>query len=157
MDFIRKNKFTVLALTFFVLFFILIIGAKDLFVPNTKIANYGDRLDGIKEISKDEKENINTKIKEKEFVKDASVTINGKILNVLITVSDDTTLDNAKSLSKVIVENISDEVKTTYDVQVFIAKDNKDQNNFPIIGYKHFNSEDFSWSRDREIQTNEGE
>ena len=65
---------------------------------------------------------------------------------------------DAKKIGSYVLEKVSDEIKKDYDIQVYISKNNKDLNNFPIIGNKHVDNEEISWSKDREIITSsEGE
>lgn len=157
-SFLKKNKFTVFALVFLVLLFILIICAKELFFPNVGSAIYGDRLNGIVEIKKDDKEGIVNSLKENENVTDAKSSVTGKTLEVYITVKDEVSIGDAKKIGSSILDKISDEIKRDYDVQVYISKNNQEMNNFPIIGYKHKDNENLSWSKDREIITSsEGE
>ena len=66
----------------------------------------------------------------------------------MLTVGDDLGLDQAKALSDVVYQEFSPDVQKFYDFQVFIQKTNG-ASNFPIIGYKHHNKENFSWTRDR--------
>lgn len=157
-NFLKKNKFTVFALVFLILLFILIISAKQLLFPNIGSAIYGNRLNGIVEIKKDDKEGITNHLKENENVIDAKASVTGKILEVYITVKDEVKLDDAKKIGSSILEKISEEIKADYDIQVYISKNSVEENNFPIIGNKHVNNKDFSWSKDREIVTSsEGE
>lgn len=157
-NFLKKNKFTVFALVFLVLLFILIICAKELFFPNVGSAIYGDRLNGIVEVKKEDKETIVNSLKENENVVEAKSSVTGKTLEVFITVKDEVSLGNAKKIGSSILDKVSDEIKKDYDIQVYISKNSKEQNNFPIIGNKHVDNEGFSWTKDREIVTSsEGE
>ena len=109
------------------------------------------RLDGIEEVeitSKQEK-NIVSKLEEKDEVKSVDTDIKGRILNVIITVNDDVELDPAKALASVITENLEEDQNGYYDIQVFIKKSNEEDTRFPIIGYKHQDKDEFSWSKDR--------
>ena len=152
-NFLKKNKFTVFALVFLVLLFILIICAKELFFPNVGSAIYGDRLNGIVEVKKEDKETIVNSLKENENVVEAKSSVTGKTLEVFITVKDEVSLGDAKKIGSSILEKVSDEIKKDYDIQVYISKNSKEQNNFPIIGNKHVKNEGFSWTKDREIVT----
>lgn len=152
-SFLKKNKFTVFALVFLVLLFILIICSKELFFPNVGSAIYGDRLNGIVEIKKEDKEVIVNSLKENENVVEAKSSVTGKILEVYITVKDEVSLGDAKKIGSSILEKVSDEIKNDYDIQVYISKNSEEQNNFPIIGNKHVDNETISWSKDREIIT----
>ncbi len=150
----RRNKkmertiVLVVAICFFVLVFVfykLVLSQ----TTDTQ-AIYGDRLDGIEEvkISKTKKEEIANSIKEVGNNKNVKVTIQGKIINVMITINDDVTRDSAKGLADKVLEKLSEDEKRFYDIQVFIKKDVEDAQ-LPIIGYHHPKKNGFSWTLDR--------
>ena len=68
-NFLKKNKFTVFALVFLILLFILIISAKQLLFPNIGSAIYGNRLNGIVEVKKDYKEGVMLSVNKDYIVK----------------------------------------------------------------------------------------
>ncbi len=149
--FIKNNKLTVITSIICLVFVILVFAIKLTFFPDEGRAIYGDRLDGIEEVeitSKQEK-NIVSKLEEKDEVKSVDTDIKGRILNVIITVNDDVELDPAKALASVITENLEEDQNGYYDIQVFIKKSNEEDTRFPIIGYKHQDKDEFSWSKDR--------
>ena len=149
--FIKNNKLTVITFIICLVFVILVFAIKPTFFPDEGRAIYGDRLDGIEEVeitSKQEK-NIVSKLEEKDEVKSVDTDIKGRILNVIITVNDDVELDPAKALASVITENLEEDQNGYYDIQVFIKKSNEEDTRFPIIGYKHQDKDEFSWSKDR--------
>ena len=87
-----------------------------------------------------------------------SASRDGKTLEVYITVKDEVILGDAKQIGSSILEKISEEIKKDYDIQVYVSKNSTEQSNFPIIGYKHKDNGEFSWSKDREIiKSSEGE
>lgn len=149
--FIKNNKLTVITFIICLVFVILVFAIKLTFFPDEGRAIYGDRLDGIEEVeitSKQEK-NIVSKLEEKDEVKSVDTDIKGRILNVIITVNDDVELDPAKALASVITEHLEEDQNGYYDIQVFIKKSNEEDTRFPIIGYKHQDKDEFSWSKDR--------
>ena len=148
--FIKNNKLVVITFVICLIFVILLFAIKLTFFPNEGTAIYGDRLDGIEKvkITESEEDSIIATLEDKAEVKEASCDIEGRILNVLITVNDDVELDQAKALTTSIIENLEEDQTTYYDIQVFISKDN-DDTRFPIIGYKHQNKDEFSWTKDR--------
>ena len=148
--FIKNNKITVVAFIICVIFVILVFAIKLTFFPNEATAIYGDRLDGIKEVEITDKEQdkIVKALEEKDEVSKASCDIQGRILNILITVNDDVELSSAKALTTSITDNLKEDQTTYYDIQIFISKNN-DDSRFPIIGYKHQNKDGFSWTKDR--------
>ena len=156
MNWIKKNKFTCLAILLFVL--ITVVGYKTMkvFFPDTDSAIYGDRLDNKVAVKKSVYDSLKTKIGEQEFVKEVTVRENGRTINIIATVIDSTSIDAAKSLSGMILEHFSEMQIGYYDFQLFVKKEDKSENNFPIIAYKQHNSSEFSWSKDRDKVT-EGE
>ena len=149
--FIKNNKLTVITFIICLIFVILVFAIKLTLFPNEGRAIYGDRLEGIEkvEITSKQQKNIISKLEEKDEVKSVETDIKGRILNVIITVNDDVELDSAKALTSLVVENLEEDQTTYYDIQVFIKKSNEEDTRFPIIGYKHQDKNEFSWSKDR--------
>ena len=151
MSFIRKNKFVIIAIGVFLILVIIAFQVVNMFFPEEGKALYGDRLDGIEEVELSDKalSGIAAKIEEDAAVKEASVSVAGKIVEVIITVQDDTTVEAAKGLNTIILDSLKKKEKSFYDVQIFVKKDT-DAADFPIIGYKHHAKDSFSWTKDRE-------
>ncbi len=149
-NFIKNNKVTVVAFIICVIFVVLVFAIKLTFFPNEGTAIYGDRLDGIEkvEITDKQQKGIIKSLEDKDEVKSADTDIKGRTLNVLITVNDDVELDPAKALTSSVIDNLKKDQTSFYDIQVFISKDN-DDTRFPIIGYKHQDKDEFSWTKDR--------
>lgn len=115
---------------------------------NSETGKYGNRLDSIKKVkvSNKEKDSIKEAIEKEAKASDCSVNVQGKIINVIFTISDDGTVEEAKAISGKILEKLSDDIKSLYDVQVFIRKkDVKDSTDFPMIGYKNTKNNKFVW------------
>lgn len=152
MDFIRKNKFTMIAIFCFLLLVILLVQVKNTFFPNMGKAIYGNRLEGIENVKISDKELTTVKdtLKKNDTINKVSTIVSGKLVNVIITVGDDLGLEQAKKLAGEVYKEFTTEQQKFYDFQVFIQKSN-DASDFPIIGYKHHNREGFSWTRDRTV------
>lgn len=150
MSFIRKNKFIILAIAIFLILVILAFKLVSIFLPAEGTALYGERLDGIEEvkISNSKLTKIEDSLKADGAVKKAEVDVAGKIIEVIITVKDDTSVDTAKGLNTKVLESLTEKEKRFYDVQIFVKKDT-DAADFPIIGYKHHAKDTFSWTKDR--------
>ncbi len=153
MSFIRKNKFVIIAIAVFLILVIVAFQVVNMFFPEEGKALYGDRLDGIEEVELTDKklESIASSIEEDAAVKNAEVSVAGKIVEVIITVQDDTSTDTAKGLNTKVLESLDDDEKKFYDIQIFLTKET-DANDFPIIGYKHHSKDSFSWTKDREAE-----
>lgn len=150
MSFIRKNKFVILAIGVFLILVFLAFQIVSMFFPEEGKALYGERLDGIEEVELSDKKltKIESTLKSDEAVKKADVSVAGKIVEVIITVQDDTSADTAKGLNTKVLDSLTKKEKEFYDVQIFIKKDT-DAADFPIIGYKHHAKDSFSWTKDR--------
>ncbi len=150
MSFIRKNKFVIIAIGIFLILVILAFQVVRMFFPAEGTALYGNRLDGIEEVelSNNKLNKIASALEDNESVKEASVSVQGKIIEVIITAQDDTTVDAAKGLNTIILDALNKDEKGFYDIQIFVTKDT-DASDFPIIGYKHYAKDDFSWTKDR--------
>ncbi len=151
--YIKEHKIVVVAILFLIILLVLSYMAKQVFFSNASNAAYGSRLDGIKEvkITKSDKEALINKIEEDGAVKKCEYNLQGKIVNVTITVNDDVSLDTAKGLASKVLEEFDTDQKSFYDFQIFVRKDNN-ASDFPIIGYKQNAKEGFSWTKDRVAQ-----
>lgn len=150
MSFIRKNKFVIIAIGVFLILVVLVFQIATMFFPEEGTALYGDRLDGIEEVelSNSKLTKIESNLKSDGAVKEADVSVVGKIVEVIITVQDDTSVDTAKALNTKVLDSLSNKEKKFYDIQIFVKKDSE-ATDFPIIGYKHHAKDTFSWTKDR--------
>lgn len=147
-EYVKKNSKVVTIVGICILVVIALLLVKDLFMFDEFTAIYGTRLNGINKykISANQKSNAEEKIK--KDVKKVKVRVSGRIVNVLVTTNNDTSLDDAKNISARVLEEFRDDQKKYYDFQFFIENDeNKDQ--YPIMGYKHHAKNDISWTKDR--------
>lgn len=157
MKYIKRNKLTVLVIVIFVL--VVALGAymyHTIFLGNKSEA-YGNRLDGIEsvKITSDQYKTIEEKLKDNANVLEVSTNLNGKIVNVIITVKDEVNKDTAKKIAAPVLKEFDKEQLAFYDIQIFVKKNNKELNDFPIVGYKQNGKEGLSWSKDRQVTTNE--
>ena len=150
MKWIKKNKFTVVAITIFVVLAIIGYKAKEMFFPNQRTAIYGDRLDGKIAVEQKTYDEMKAKISESDKVKNVSIRENGRRIDIMVTVNGDTSKSDAKKLVDNILEPFSESQIGYYDFQMYIKKDETEENDFPIIGYKQHNSSSFVWSKDRD-------
>ena len=151
MKFIKRHKGLIVALIIFILVFVLFLLVYKSFFPDEETAIYGSRLEGIEkvELKKADKTKIDEALK--GISKKTKVRVQGRIIEVSISLNDEVNRDTAKAESNKILEQISKEQKEYYDIQVFISKEGQteDAAQFPIIGYKHHISEGFTWTKDR--------
>ncbi len=148
MNFIKQNKGTIIAVAIFVISVIFCVQVFHVFFTSDEKALYGNRLEGrdAVRISSTDKDKITEALKSE--VKKTTIRESGRIINVIITADDNATLEQAKALGTKVQEQLSAKQVKYYDIQVIIKKD-VEANDFPIIGYKHHNKDNFSWTKDR--------
>ena len=151
--FIKKHRYTLILLLIFILLGFLTIKVKDILVPDEGKATYGDRLKGIEkhEISKETYQKIDEDLGNNKNVKNISHRIQGKVLNYFITVDDKVAVKDAKEIGNKITTFLDEDTLSFYSLQIYISKEDKALNNFPIIGYKDPLAKNISWTKDREI------
>lgn len=159
MEYIKKNKLTVFIIAIFVVFVIMGGYLYNALFANGRSGIYGDRLEGIDSVKISDKQykNIKSKLKENENVTKVSTDLKGKIVNIIITVKDEVSKDDAKNIAATSLTEFDEEQLKFYDIQIFVKKDNKDLNDFPIIGYKQNGKDGLTWSKDRQVTSNETE
>lgn len=149
MKFLKEHAKLIAIVVIFVLAVIILFSIyNSIFLNNS--SKYGDRLKGIDEVkvtSNLEKE-IKENIKTLDITKSVEIEESGKIINVIALVNDDIEVNKSKEIGNKVIEKLSDKQKKYFDVQIFIKKSSKDEN-FPIIGYKHHNKDNITWTKDR--------
>ena len=157
MRYIKNNKLTAFVILIFILMVILSSYLYNTFFGSGRSEAYGDRLDGLEavEITKEQYDNVKEKLKENEKVTKVTTDLKGKIVNIIITVKDDVNKADAKKIAEVALTVFEKEQLEFYDIQIFVKKDNAELNDFPIVGYKQNGKEGLTWSKDRQVTTNE--
>lgn len=149
MNFIKRNKILVglILIAIIIMASILIIIFSNLSLGGNN--KYGNRLDNIEEhpITSEMITDIKTEISSFEKVEDISYHLEGKLMNFIITVEDSLIEDDAKNYGNRIIETLSNEIKTYYDVQVLIDSTDEESTTYPIIGYKHKTSDMLVWKQ----------
>ena len=149
MNFIKKNKITIIIIAIFAVCVFIITGLINAFFPEEGTAIYGNRLDGIDKvaISDTTLKELEDKFKD-DAVKSVSARVSGKTIEIQMVVNDDVDPGTAKIYGEKTLEVFSKEQKEYYDIQVFAKKDIETVE-YPIIGYKHKTKETFTWTKDR--------
>ena len=157
MRYLRRNKFTIIAIVLLIVFVFIGVQLRNIFMPDEGKASYGDRLSELKDhkLSKDWFSKIEEKFKEDSRVTKIEYKVHGKIINLIITVGDDVDIGTAKEIGNSTVGMFENEELTYYSLQVYLKKDNETLNNFPIVGYKGTATDSLQYSKDREITQTE--
>ena len=126
MRFMKKHKLTTFIIIIYIAVIIILYFLYKIFMGSNGLPVYGDRLDGIENvpITEELKDQIVEEISKTNYVMRVTRPyINGKILKVVITVSDLAQLQPAKDLSTRILELLDADQRAFYDVEVFLNKE----------------------------------
>jgi len=160
-EYIKNHKKTIILVVLFYLLVVLVIIIARFLMPDDSIDSNKERYKDIGEYPIDEA--VYKKIDE-EYDKNTNVTkktthrVQGKTINIYVTLDDKATVADAKKLGDVVISAFDEKTLSYYSIQVWMLKENKELNNFPIVGMKHPQSEKLVWTQDREItKDDEGE
>lgn len=147
---LKKNRYTMIVFCIFLGLFILGALIFSIVMPSTdENKKYGNRLEDIEKagavITKDETAKIVDAVEKKNFVKSASTSVEGRIINVIVEVKDGTDIKEAKTLDKVVLDAVSDKQKKLYDIQLFLKNENGKAKGYPAIGYKNSSDKGFAF------------
>lgn len=153
--FLKRNRYTCILIFIFILFVILGLKVKDILVPDEGRATYGERLKNIDKhsISNETYDKIDEGLKKNSSVVKVSHRLQGKTINYFITVGEKVSVKDAKTIGESIIKEFDEDTLGYYSIQISLLKEDEKLNNFPIMGMKHPESKDVSWTKDREIVT----
>lgn len=149
MKYFKKHKVELICL---IIFIVLLLGCLGVFLMlwfGGSGEVYGNRLEGIEKVPVSEGylNDIEKTLKENEKVTKVSSHIEGRLINFMITVNDDTSISSSKELAKIVKDNFTESELKFYDIQVYVLDSGANETStYPIIGYKHKTTEDFVWS-----------
>lgn len=148
MEFIKKHKMLAIFITALLIFLLIILFVLKQFMYDTNKSEYGNRLDGINqvEIDKTQINKIETELAALEKVKSVKYDLKGRLVNILIVVQKDTSLDEAKERGNKVLEYLDDDQKSYYDIQIFVSNEDDSVEGYPFIGYKHKTQETVAWN-----------
>ena len=141
-----KNHFRLIAMV--LILTVVGIGAyfvKEMFFANDTQAIYGSRTKDVKKhpVKDEEKEKIKEGIS--EHAEKCDIRIAGRIIYVDVYVKPGIDLATAKSFGNIILENLSEDQKNYYDIQLMVGS-KTNESEFPLIGYKHHTKSEFRWA-----------
>lgn len=119
---------------------------------STGKGEYGDRLNGLKEISKSVTDEVISETKELDEVIDIKVRTQGRIVYTTITFTKDTSKDKAKEIAAKTLEHYDEDTMSNYDFEFLVTQEEQldDEGNdkaYTIAGTKHPEKEKISWTR----------
>lgn len=157
LDYISRHKgLSIVIGLSLILFIILVFIFVSLFLGNGE-DKYGNRLDGIEEVKLSSKflNEIETKLKEDESIKDANVRLQGKVVYIVFEVNSDITTNTAKQIATNTLESFDEEELNFYDISYLIKwttietdeEGNEKEKVTAIAGTKHPLIEGIAWSK----------
>ena len=157
MKFIKKYRYTIILILVFILLLCLAVKMKEVLMPDDQKELYGNRLEEIGEhkIESSLYNKIKSEIEALDNVSKITYRTQGKIINFIITVTDETTLVDAKELGNSIITYFEEEDVKYYTFQIYVKKNDEKLDNFPIIGAKNPLTNEIIWTQDREISKEE--
>ena len=147
--FIKRNKKLIIWIIFFILVMIsLLVLYKILFYSDDEKAIYGVRITDIDEYKLEKKDvtSLEKKASELEKINSVKITIKGRLIKYLIDVDSSLTNDEIKNKINEMANQIDDDTKSYYDVTFYVSRKTEDSVTYPIIGYKHKNKENITFT-----------
>lgn len=148
MKFINKHKVGIISIIVIIIIGVLTYFAlKSMFIIGNDKGKYGNRLDGIEnvKITDEQIKKMISELEEKKDINSVKYDLEGKLIYIVLEVSNETAVDVSKGYANKILEYFDDEQKSYYDMQVIVKSDSEESEVYPIIGAKHKTSTSFIW------------
>lgn len=144
--FFKNNKNGTIMAGIAILLVIIIVIFILAMLPDGSKSTWGNRLDGIEnhKIAETDISKIETDIKGSGKATKVGYDLKGRTINFIIDVNNGVEVKDAKDLTKYILDVLSTDLKEYYDIQVFIVSEG--DKNYPLNGYKHKTSSEFSFT-----------
>ena len=154
---LKDNVFTIFVIVISIIGMFVLSYMKKVYWDNNNQAAYGERIEDVKNHVIDDGmiKKIEENIEDLEGVSSVKYDLEGRIINLTITVENSVTVKNAKKLDSSILNNFDEDQLSYYSIQIYFVKDDSSFDDFPIMGYKHYSSNDVSWTKDREAASDE--
>jgi len=148
MEFISRHKFATFTIIMILIIIVLGVALFRFLVPNYSLDEYGNRLNGIDNYKIEDSRitEMKTAIGENESVESFDYLLEGRLIDITITIKDETERDVAKALADQVLTYFADDQKGYYDIQILISSNNENSEKYPIMGYKHKSSGALVWS-----------
>ena len=154
---LKDNMFTIFVILIFIAGMFVLSYLKKIYWDNNNEAAYGDRTEDVKNhlIDEDMIKSIETSISSLDNVISCKYDLEGRIINLTITLADVVSVKDAKTLSSSVLKTFDADYLSYYAIQIYYVKEDASLDDFPIMGYKHYTSNEISWTKDREATKDE--
>lgn len=146
----KENKIAVLfAIVVILIIVVLLLMIMPLYSSRSG-SDYGDRLEGIKDVAIEDSVNseIEEYFKSTEKTKSVKTNLKGKLYNITITVNDGVDVNEIADISNDVLSKFDEQQLKFYDIQIFIKNDNEESPR-SIVGYKNKNTDTFIWTNNK--------
>ena len=145
MKYIKEHKKLTLIIAIVVVVLCLLLILIHALFPDSSKSKWGSRLDDIAshQIADDEIDKVSNALKSSNLVSEVSTHINGRTFNFLITVNDNVKREKAEELAPIILENLSEDIKEYYDLEIYFKGDGEE---YPFMAYKNKTKSEFSFT-----------
>ena len=133
MEYLKKHKNISSLIVIIILGIITLFYAKNLMNNTDSDAIYGTRIKATEEVKITNNKEDQLGDIFNDIAKKTTVTEQGKIIEIVVTLKDGIKVKTAKETTNDIKKILSNKERKVYDVQVFFKKTTKDEH-FPIIG-----------------------
>lgn len=147
--FIKSHKTLLIIIGIILLMILAVVLTYLKLSPDSKKDLYGNRLEEIEKhpIEETSVSNMQSEMQEMEGITAISYNLKGKLINIIITLDPAVLKDTAVWYANKSLEYFSEDVKTYYDIQVFLLTDGESEI-YPMIGYKHKTSSGLVWKQE---------
>ncbi len=147
MEVIKNNKGIFIFLGIILIFLIILIVGIKAFFPSGN--TYGDRLKGISKVKLSTKDikSLEKEISDRSKIKDVSINVEGRLINIVITTEESADLDDMKDYCTEKLDLFDEDELKYYDIQFYLVNESDEKEHFPAIGYRHKTSDSITWSK----------
>lgn len=148
MNYIKKHiKLIIVLIVILLIIIAAYIGIKKL-MPDTRISVWGNRTADINNhpISNDVIDKIKEELTNEESVSAVTYRLSGRKMIFMLTINEGVSRTTAEGLTSHIINNLDDDVKEYYDIELYYKSVDSEDEAYPFMGYKNKISGSFSFT-----------
>ena len=149
MKFIKSHKTLCIILAIIIIFLVAGMALFFKLSPDSSKDAYGTRLTDIEKypIDQERMQAMSTEFQELDGVQSVNYTVNGRRINITIKLGAEVQKETAIQYANKTLEYFTDEIKSYYDMQIFLITDEESEI-YPIIGSKHKTRSTYVWNQE---------
>lgn len=145
-DWAMKNRGIAVILLLTIIFLIILIVIFTELLIGGSSNKYGTRLDGIADvkITKDTYDGVKEELTDTGLIESVEIRLQGKIVYTTIVLKNDTSVDKAKEIASLTLDNYQEDELNFYDFSYFLKWESEEETKV-ITGNKHHNLDEITW------------